>query len=374
MVKLRSKNTIFKLSSYANNPILKPQDLGLIWRTNGQVHFGAVFNSGTALFEQRVIMAARCHTGYSKKKVYDRDLKCTKVVFENYISEIRILISENGIHFRPKDNLVIRGDGTDHRDFSFGIEDVRIIKYPERFLLIGCGKIKPPFSGPGADRIAIYSTKDFDIINYHGIIEYLDSRNTVSFYDSSLDRHYMLLRLDGDIYLTLLKAGLEQILYPQRYRTEWRRFNEQRDRMLLMKAGGLPHEKEKIGPGPPPIKTEEGWLLIYHGVGEISADIAKLYGLNRKIKRGYSVCAALLDLDNPHRVIRRTKTPIYIPSAPFELYGDKHWPVDIPAVVFPVGSIVRNGKLVLYAGAGDKYVIVLSCNLGDLLEYLVKHC
>jgi len=54
-------------------------------------------------------------------------------------------------------------------------------------------------------------------------------------------------------------------------------------------VGYLAHEKEKIGPSIPLIKIYRGWLLIYHGVGEIEEDICKEYGLSEKIKRGYSI-------------------------------------------------------------------------------------
>jgi predicted GH43/DUF377 family glycosyl hydrolase len=82
----------------------------------------------------------------------------------------------------------------------------------------------------------------------------------------------------------------------------------------------------------------------------------------------------LLDLNNPKKVICRTKNPIFIPSKPYELSGDEQYPVDVPAVVFPVGAIVRDGKLLVYCGAGDKYITLLSCNLNSLIDYLFENC
>jgi predicted GH43/DUF377 family glycosyl hydrolase len=105
-------------------------------------------------------------------------------------------------------------------------------------------------------------------------------------------------------------------------------------------------------------------------VGEIEIDVCKAYGLSRKIERGYSVSAAILDMNDPRRVIRRTRKPIYIPSEPYELYGDDEYPVDVPAVVFPVGAFVQQNKILIYAGAADKYVILLSCGLESLVNYL----
>ena len=374
IVTLDSGDTIFKMDSFIDNPVVKPQDLGLIWKEDDTLKIGAVFNAGAEIFQDKVILLPRCHQRYRRGKFFDKKLGIERSYLENYISEVLPLVGDDGIHFARFQDVVIRGDGTDHQDFTYGIEDLRIIKYDHRFLLVGCGKIKPPFKGENADRIAIYSTEDFVNISYHGLVESFDSRNAIPFSEPINGRHYILLRFHPNIHLAYLEAGIEQLLNPSKYKKEWGKLYEQRQQNLLLKAGYLAHEKEKIGPSTPLIKTDRGWLLIYHGVGEIEEDICKEYGLSEKIKRGYSICAALLDLENPEKVLCRTRHPIYIPSAPYELYGDEQYPVDVPAVVFPVGAIVRKDKLVLYAGAGDKYIILLSCNLDNLIDYLCKSC
>ena len=370
IILLNSGDTIFKMDSFRDNPIVKPQDLGLIWDEDGKLKIGAVFNPGAEIFQDKIILLPRCHQGYRKGKFFDKKFGIERSYLENYISEALPLVSDDGINFTRFRNVVIKGDGTDHQDFTYGIEDLRIIKYDHRFLLVGCGKIKPPFKGENADRIAIYSTEDFVNISYHGLVESFDSRNAVPFSEPINGRFYILLRFHPNIHLACLEAGIEQLLNPSKYKKEWGKLYEQRQQNLLLEAGYLAHEKEKIGPSTPLIKTDRGWLLIYHSVGEIEGDICKKYGLPEKIKRGYSICAALLDLENPEKVLCRTRHPIYIPSAPYELYGDEQYPVDVPVVVFPVGAIVRKNKLILYAGAGDKYIILLSCNLDNLVNYL----
>ena len=374
IILLNSGDTIFKMDSFRGNPVVKPQDLGLVWKENDTPKIGAVFNAGAEIFQDKIILLPRCHQGYRKGKFFDKKLGIERSYLENYISEVLPLVSDDGINFTRFQNVVIKGNGTDQQDFIYGIEDLRIIKYDHRFLLVGCGKIKPPFKGENADRIAIYSTEDFVNISYHGLVESFDSRNAIPFPEPINGRYYILLRFHPNIHLACLEAGIEQLLNPSKYKKEWEKLYEQRQQNLLLKAGYLLHEKEKIGPSTPLIKTDKGWLFIYHSVGEIEEDICKEYGLSEKIKRGYSICAALLDLENPEKVLCRTRHPIYIPSAPYELYGDEQYPVDVPAVVFPVGAIVRKDKLILYAGAGDKYIILLSCNLDNLVDYLYKYC
>jgi predicted GH43/DUF377 family glycosyl hydrolase len=374
VILLDSGETVFKLDSFKNNPIVKPQDIGLAWYENGELKMGAIFNCGAEVFQGKVILMPRCHQRYKKDTFFDEKLSIERHYLENYISEVWPLVSEDGIHFTRFQNVVIRADGHDHQDFIYGIEDIRIVKYGRRHLLIGCGKIKPPFKGANADRIAIYSTDDFMNITYQGMVESFDSRNAVPFSETVNGRHYILLRFHPNIHLDFLEAGVDQLLNPSRRKEDWEKIYERRSQSLLLEMGHYLHEKEKIGPSTQVIRTDRGWLLIYHAVGEIEHNICNAYGLAEKIERGYSICAALLDLDDPRKVLCRTRNPIYIPSTPYELYGNDQYPVDVPAVVFPVGAIVQKDKLIFYAGAGDKYIIVLSCNLDNIVNYLWEYC
>ena len=102
--------------------------------------------------------------------------------------------SKDGIKFTRLNNKILKADASVNNDFKYGIEDVRIVKYGEIYLLVGCGKIKPPFKGDNADRVAIYSTEDFENISYQGIINCFDSRNAVPFPEPlSNGDYYMFL-------------------------------------------------------------------------------------------------------------------------------------------------------------------------------------
>ncbi|MHA1978237.1 MAG: glycoside hydrolase family 130 protein [Candidatus Hodarchaeales archaeon] len=374
---LSSGEYIFKLQSYEKNPIVKPWDLGLTWYENDIYQIGAIFNSGATLFNDKLILTPRVHAEYQRGKFFDESLQIERFGFKNYISKIWILSSDDGLNFKRYHDILIKGDGTSHKDFLYGIEDVRIIRTSRRYFLIGCGKVCPPFQrlkGNPGDRIAIYSTQDFIDITYHGIIENIDMRYAVIFPEIVTGKQYILLRFGKNIHIDVLEAGINQLLLPSRYRTLWNKIYERRKETIFLEVGRFPHEKEKIGPGPPPIRTKKGWLLIYHAVGEIDTSIGRVYGLSSKIKRSYSICAALLDLHDPTKVLCCTKYPVYIPSKPWELYGNETYPVDIPAVIFPMGIIVKDNKMLLYAGASDKYVVLLSSQLDSFLEFLWCEC
>jgi predicted GH43/DUF377 family glycosyl hydrolase len=373
VVGIESGEYLFKLDSCDRNPVIKPREIGLTWYENDKMLVGAVFNGGAELLGGKVILTPRCHVGYRKVWSLDRSLGIYRVSFDRYVSEVWPLISEDGVRFTRLGDNVIRGDGTEHEDFLHGIEDMRIVKYGERYLLVGCGKVKPPFQGANGDRIAVYSTRNFLQIKYHGIID-SDSRNAVPFPEPIQEKVYMLFRYYPNIHLLSLEEGLAQLLNPSRYMESWKKIHKRRSSNLLLKKGSYPHEVEKICAGAPPIKTERGWLLIYHAVGKIDENICRVYGLSQGIDRGYSICAAILDMQEPTRILCRTRNPIYIPSAPWELYGNEDHPVDVPAVVFPVGAVVWKDKLLLYCGAGDKYVVLLSCSLRSLVEYLWARC
>jgi predicted GH43/DUF377 family glycosyl hydrolase len=112
-------------------------------------------------------------------------------------------------------------------------------------------------------------------------------------------------------------------------------------------------DSRKIGTGPPPIKTKEGWLLIYHSVGEQAPD-------------AYKVGVMLLDQGDPTRVLARPLEPILEPQAWYETEGLKS------NVVYPCGAVVIGERLFLYYGAADRVTCVASVNLDGLLEQLVR--
>ncbi len=108
----------------------------------------------------------------------------------------------------------------------------------------------------------------------------------------------------------------------------------------------------KIGGAAPPIKTREGWIMLYHGFSE-----------EEKI---YRVGAVLLDFENPLKVLARTRFPILEPEFPFEKEGL------VPNVVFPCGNVLINDKLFVYYGGGDKVVCVATIEIEKLLKLLKK--
>ena len=110
-----------------------------------------------------------------------------------------------------------------------------------------------------------------------------------------------------------------------------------------------------IGSGCPPIETAKGWLLIYHG-----AEITPL-------KTVYSASAALLDLNDPSKVIGRLPNALIEPELKYELVGE------VNNVVFPTGTALFDDTLYIYYGAADECIAVASISISELLNELSQH-
>lgn len=116
------------------------------------------------------------------------------------------------------------------------------------------------------------------------------------------------------------------------------------------------HESSYIGGGCPPIETEHGWLLIYHGAEETDTGIV------------YSACAAaLLDLENPAKVIARLPYALFAPEHEWERKGE------VNNVVFPTGTALFGDTLFIYYGAADERIAVASLNMPELISELLTY-
>jgi beta-1,4-mannooligosaccharide/beta-1,4-mannosyl-N-acetylglucosamine phosphorylase len=124
---------------------------------------------------------------------------------------------------------------------------------------------------------------------------------------------------------------------------------------LVMRRGGEGWwQGVKIGAGPVPIETTAGWLLIYHGVsGPCNGFV-------------YSMGAALLDLDDPTRVLYRTRDYVLTPEKEYETVGF------VPNVAFPCATLcdADTGRIAIYYGAADTYTAVAFTQVDEMLDYL----
>ncbi len=122
------------------------------------------------------------------------------------------------------------------------------------------------------------------------------------------------------------------------------------DHLLIQPA--FPWESEKIGGSTPPIRTKDGWLVLYHGVDDRGA---------------YRVGALMLGLENPMEIIARTPEPILAPEADYERDGL------VKNVVFPCGNVVIGDTLFVYYGAADTHCCVATAPLQKLVKHVLAN-
>lgn len=174
------------------------------------------------------------------------------------------------------------------------------------------------------------------------------------FFPRKIDGKFCFLhRIKPDIQILVAVNDLKELTM-EFWRAYFLHFND-----CIVLAPKYLHEASYIGGGCPPIETEQGWLLIYHGV----QDTIKGYV--------YSACAALLDLQDPTKEIARLPYPLFKPELQWELKGE------VNNVCFPTGAALFDDTLYIYYGAADERIACASVSLSALLTeltlYKLKH-
>jgi len=222
---------------------------------------------------------------------------------------------------------------------EFGCEDPRITALDGRYYITYTAYSR---RGP---RIALASTEDFAHFQKYGLVgPDRNDKDCVLFPERMDGKIALLHRLESKVQI----AYFDSILSLGESQEFWKRYLNRYNEYEVLR-GRFPWEKRKVGIGPPPIKTERGWLVIYHGVS---------------IERIYRAGAILLDLDKPTKIIARTSEPILEPETEFEKHGI------VPNVVFPDGAVVRDKQLLVYYGGADRVCCVASAPIDKFLDEL----
>jgi predicted GH43/DUF377 family glycosyl hydrolase len=253
------------------------------------------------------------------------------------ISHLTVARSTNGIDGWVIDPqpLLAPEDGVESE--LWGFEDPRVVFVPE----LECWVITCTAYGPAGPAVYLATTEDFHTVVRHGIIRQPEDKNA-ALLPHRIDGKWVLLHRPktefgsrGEILLSR-SADLESWSAPEQ---------------VMRPREGAWWDAGRIGIGPPPIETEHGWLLIYHGVKEMVGGAV------------YRVGLALLDRDQPTTVLHRLPEWVLGPDAPYERTGD------VPNTVFPCGAIhdPATDVLRMYYGAADTSICLATARLGDLL-------
>jgi predicted GH43/DUF377 family glycosyl hydrolase len=342
---------------FPQNPLLSPKDLK---PTVDGLQIACLLNPGAFKFEGKTWLLVRVAERPAQSEIHvsfpiltesgetkimeialnDADLIATDARVVRYkgvdylttLSHLRLLCSDDGVNFyEPEGYPRLFGQGALQ---TFGIEDCRVTKLEDQFYLTFTAVSD---SGVG---VGMRTTTDFKTFNNHGMILPPHNKDVAIFEEKINGKYYALHRPSsvdiGGNYIWLAESpdGLH-----------WG------NHKCIMKTREGHWDSGRVGAGAAPIKTEKGWLEIYHGATK---------------EHRYCLGAALLDLNDPSKVLARTVDPIMEPTAPYEVTGF------FGHVVFTNGHVLEDDgdTITMYYGAADEHVCAAHLSIKEIFAAL----
>jgi predicted GH43/DUF377 family glycosyl hydrolase len=258
------------------------------------------------------------------------------------LSHLAVATSNNGRDGWRIDRDRVMRPQVDCYEEHWGIEDPRITRVGDEYFIVYTG-----FS-MGGPLVCLATTRDFVTFERRGVLASPEDKDAALFPVQFGDRWALLHRPSP------VMAGLGAHIWLS-WSPDLRHWGD--SRVLLPARRGGWWDANKVGLGPPPLRTDHGWLLCYHGVRITASGSIYRLGL------------AMLDIDDPRRVVYRGDEWVFGPSTAYERAGD------VPDVVFPCGWILRDDgdTLDMYYGAADSAIGLATASLGDLIDHLRSH-
>ncbi|MHB0940068.1 MAG: glycoside hydrolase family 130 protein [Armatimonadota bacterium] len=298
---------------HGDGPLLTPADVPF--------HVNGILNPGVAEVDGEVVLLVR---------IEDRQ----------GLSHIRVARSRNGVDgWRIADRPLLEPDLPEYPFEEWGCEDARVTKLGEREWLIAY----TAYSRYGPS-IALATTRDFETATRLGVMLAPPNKDAVVFPRRFKDYWLMLHRpATGEMEHIWFACSAHDLKH-------WGDPG-----VLLAERGGPWWDGLRIGVGAQPIETDEGWLLIFHGVKEMGA------------RPVYRLGVALLDHDDPRKVLARASEWIFAPETDYEQRGL------VPNVVYTCGAMLRGDEVWMYYGGADTVIGLATAKLRDILTFVREH-
>ena len=298
---------------FSGNPIIRPEDMPYPVNT--------VFNAGAARVGEDILLLLRVedHRG---------------------LSHLTVARSRNGLDgWKIEAQPSLLPDPANYPEELWGIEDPRITHLEEK----DCWAVTYTAYSRSGPLVSLALTEDFKSFTRLGAVLPPENKDAVLF----------PVRFKGD-WLMLHRPvpatpGVGAHIW-MAASPDLRHWGEHR--VLLPARQGGWWDANKIGACAPPLPTDEGWLLLYHGVKNTVSGCVYRLGL------------ALLDLEDPRRILARSRQWVMAPKKDYEMVGE------VAEVIFPCGWVRQGGRVILYYGCADNCLASARAELNELLGWL----
>lgn len=343
------------IERYQGNPVIKPADVKP--SADGYRVLGT-FNPGATVFGDEIILLVRIAEGCIPREGYVRapicrfqdgtcypdilefsksdpevdfsDSRCIVYGNQRYltsVSHIRLARSRDGVNFVVENEPFLY---TTDESEEYGVEDARVTFIDGKYYINYTAISQDSWA------TALVVTEDFKSIEKKGLIFHPENKDVTIFPEKINGKYVALHRPNNTLF------GNPAIWYAESPDLlHWG------NHKCLARIRDNEWESQRVGGGAPPIKTPEGWLVIYHGCGDNSV---------------YSLFCMLLNLEEPYRIIKRASTPLLAPLEHYETEGF------FGNVVFSNGIAEKDDKLFVYYGASDETTGLAITDVNSLLR------
>ncbi len=317
---------MIKLQRHPNNPIIKPNP-ARNWEHDGAFNGCVVEHDGVYHMVYRALSSEQEHENNRMR-----------------ISSVGYAKSTDGVNFGEHRMLFGPSEDWD----IYGCEDPRITYFEEKYYIFYTALSSYPFAAHGI-KTAVAITSDFETFERHPVSTF-NAKAMALFPERINGKIAALISINTDLPPAKVALALFDTpadIYSPYYWDEW--YDNANSHIIHL----MRDIRDQIEVGGVPIKTKDGWLVIYSYI--------KNYLSNEK---EFGIEAVLLDLNDPKNIIGRTHSSLLVPETKYELLGD------VVNIVFPSGALVHEGKLHVYYGAADTRCALATCELEDLLKEL----
>ena len=318
---------MFVVKRSHHNPILVPE----------KDHYWEAF----ATFNMSVVKKGRMFYG-----VYRAISAADRMYTPGQLSTIGIGKSKDGAHFDERFPFIVPMEEWE----KYGCEDPRITYFEGNYYIFYTALSKYPFEANGI-KVALAVSKDLKKIRERHLITPFNAKAMTLFPERIGGKITVILAVNTDmppVKIAIAQVDKMEELWNPEF---WQKWYQNIDKHT-MDLKRFPYDHIEVGA--PPLKTPHGWILIY-------SHIQNYFSSPEKLDRIFGIEAALLDIDNPLKILGRTKGPLLVPRESYELSGY------VPNIVFPSGVVLKKDTLSIYYGASDTTVCVAHVNLTDLI-------